>query len=435
MSASGSRYERKGHNMISKPLPVSVVYACLALATASFLVSPCSGDDLVKKHVAFARSLLNSPDDTIRATALEVVLASAPSDGLQLARKTLDGRAQKATDDSQEALRDLQDPARLAALHYLAGRADEECLRIVRELFAKNAHPKNMPRGYLNYVASYAADVLLQSNDQRARKQAIDWIEELLDDPDEVGVWEDAAYKVLKHHLSQLQARLTNNKIQGDQKVWAATFLAELGDEPSKRLIREKLTDVRWFSYIAHSLELVKVLGLSCKQIENALPSRADLERQHHEWKEKDSSVERFLAENDVTMARACAYLGHPEHLRALSQQMLDLSKLPRDSSKREKVLSILFAIKDVGDDSMIPVLEEFFVKVCLPAGDFYCPMHPHVVRLTLEPNGEMPKCPICGMRLAVRKNVQPDDSYRLDASWAIVEIISRRDVRNPVSK
>jgi Cu(I)/Ag(I) efflux system membrane fusion protein len=35
---------------------------------------------------------------------------------------------------------------------------------------------------------------------------------------------------------------------------------------------------------------------------------------------------------------------------------------------------------------------------------EFYCPMHPQVVRAGLEPNGEVPKCPICGMPLSLRK-------------------------------
>jgi Cu(I)/Ag(I) efflux system membrane fusion protein len=35
---------------------------------------------------------------------------------------------------------------------------------------------------------------------------------------------------------------------------------------------------------------------------------------------------------------------------------------------------------------------------------EFYCPMHPNVVRPGLDPNGEIPKCPICGMKLSLRK-------------------------------
>jgi Cu(I)/Ag(I) efflux system membrane fusion protein len=35
---------------------------------------------------------------------------------------------------------------------------------------------------------------------------------------------------------------------------------------------------------------------------------------------------------------------------------------------------------------------------------EFYCPMHPQVVRPGLDPNGEIPKCPICGMKLSLRK-------------------------------
>lgn len=39
---------------------------------------------------------------------------------------------------------------------------------------------------------------------------------------------------------------------------------------------------------------------------------------------------------------------------------------------------------------------------------EFYCPMCPSVVRDSLEPNGSIPKCPICGMPLSKRKKGQP---------------------------
>ncbi|MCC6494419.1 MAG: efflux RND transporter periplasmic adaptor subunit, partial [Pirellulales bacterium] len=39
---------------------------------------------------------------------------------------------------------------------------------------------------------------------------------------------------------------------------------------------------------------------------------------------------------------------------------------------------------------------------------EFYCPMHPNVVRPGLEPNGAIPSCPICGMPLSKRKKGQP---------------------------
>lgn len=35
---------------------------------------------------------------------------------------------------------------------------------------------------------------------------------------------------------------------------------------------------------------------------------------------------------------------------------------------------------------------------------EYYCPMHPTVVRPGLEPNGAVPSCPICGMPLSLRK-------------------------------
>jgi Cu(I)/Ag(I) efflux system membrane fusion protein len=41
------------------------------------------------------------------------------------------------------------------------------------------------------------------------------------------------------------------------------------------------------------------------------------------------------------------------------------------------------------------------------PGHEFYCPMDPQVVRSTYEPNGDVPKCPICGMPLSVRKKAE----------------------------
>lgn len=38
------------------------------------------------------------------------------------------------------------------------------------------------------------------------------------------------------------------------------------------------------------------------------------------------------------------------------------------------------------------------------PGHEFYCPMDPQVIRSTYEPNGDVPKCPICGMPLSERK-------------------------------
>jgi len=35
---------------------------------------------------------------------------------------------------------------------------------------------------------------------------------------------------------------------------------------------------------------------------------------------------------------------------------------------------------------------------------EFYCPMHPQVIRDNFDPNGQVPHCPICGMPLSLRK-------------------------------
>ncbi len=42
------------------------------------------------------------------------------------------------------------------------------------------------------------------------------------------------------------------------------------------------------------------------------------------------------------------------------------------------------------------------------PGYEFYCPMDPQVVRSTYEPNGDVPKCPICGMPLSQRRKGAP---------------------------
>ncbi|MGD0655692.1 MAG: efflux RND transporter periplasmic adaptor subunit [Thermoguttaceae bacterium] len=39
---------------------------------------------------------------------------------------------------------------------------------------------------------------------------------------------------------------------------------------------------------------------------------------------------------------------------------------------------------------------------------EFYCPMHPQVVRDDFDPNGQAPHCPICGMPLSLRKKGTP---------------------------
>jgi Cu(I)/Ag(I) efflux system membrane fusion protein len=43
-------------------------------------------------------------------------------------------------------------------------------------------------------------------------------------------------------------------------------------------------------------------------------------------------------------------------------------------------------------------------VRALGPGQEFYCPMDPQVIRSTYEPNGDVPKCPICGMPLSIRK-------------------------------
>ena len=44
------------------------------------------------------------------------------------------------------------------------------------------------------------------------------------------------------------------------------------------------------------------------------------------------------------------------------------------------------------------------------PSSEYYCPMHPSVVRPGLEPNGAVPNCPICGMPLSKRKKGAPPE-------------------------
>ena len=39
---------------------------------------------------------------------------------------------------------------------------------------------------------------------------------------------------------------------------------------------------------------------------------------------------------------------------------------------------------------------------------EFYCPMHPQVIRDNYDPSGAVPHCPICGMPLSLRKKGAP---------------------------
>lgn len=41
------------------------------------------------------------------------------------------------------------------------------------------------------------------------------------------------------------------------------------------------------------------------------------------------------------------------------------------------------------------------------PTHEFYCPMDPQVIRSTYERNGDVPKCPICGMPLSIREKAK----------------------------
>jgi len=71
-----------------------------------------------------------------------------------------------------------------------------------------------------------------------------------------------------------------------------------------------------------------------------------------------------------------------------------------------------------------------------LPAGqEFYCPMHPQVVRPGLEPNGDVPKCPICGMPLSIRKKgeaapLPPGVTGRVQLSPERVQLAGVQTVR-----
>jgi Cu(I)/Ag(I) efflux system membrane fusion protein len=60
-------------------------------------------------------------------------------------------------------------------------------------------------------------------------------------------------------------------------------------------------------------------------------------------------------------------------------------------------------AVRNYWDKWTRPSAES--VATALVGGDeFYCPMHPNVTRDRLDPDGAIPKCPICGMPLSKRK-------------------------------
>ncbi len=79
-----------------------------------------------------------------------------------------------------------------------------------------------------------------------------------------------------------------------------------------------------------------------------------------------------------------------------------------------------------------------------LPADkEFYCPMHPAVIRHSLEPDGSVPKCPICGMPLSLRSRgeaapLPPGVTARVQLSpdrIALAGIATARIEYRPMSK
>ena len=257
----------------------------------------------------------------------------------------------------------------------------KDCVTVIRALLERNSHPNKALHGDDENIDAYlAAQALLASNDREGRKQATSWIENSLKEPSELGRWEMATELVGKYHLSQLKAYLSAKEIRGDQKVTAAAALAKLGDMPAQQHLREKITNPRFFYFVVRDLELIKLLGLSRKEIENAVSPerRAEFVKNIPDPTDKDTHWD--MAE--TAAARACAYLGHPERLRHLAGQLRELSRANTERS-RGKLLMILPAIEDVGDKSMIPVLEAFVAAA-------------------------------------------PDDEQKLQASLAIVKILQR---------
>jgi membrane fusion protein, copper/silver efflux system len=105
----------------------------------------------------------------------------------------------------------------------------------------------------------------------------------------------------------------------------------------------------------------------------------------------------------------------------------------PRDAHRSSRWSAVWFALKAiqiglrfivvlVGIGLVIgywDTIQNYWDKWTRPAAEkatalaggeeFYCPMHPSVVRDSLDPGGAIPKCPICGMPLSKRKKGQAE--------------------------
>lgn len=342
--------------MISRIVLVLAVQGCASfVASHAFLGPRCDGAEAIGKYVDFAKSLVSSSDDNTRSRAVYVLLADGGSDRVELLRKSLGDRAWIV---------------RIVALQHLTSHPANECVPAIRDLLAatsrrdKAHHDDND-----NTIAQLAARALLESKDQQGARQAIEWIEAGLAVPSELGRWGMAAELAGTCHISQMKAYLAGNKFEGNQEVMAAAALAKLGDVPSQQFLRQKLNDPGVFQYVVHDFQLLKLLKLSLKDVKEAITPE-----KQNDWIK-------------VVIARACAYLGEAERLHELARQLPELALKTAESRVSDKLLSILGAIGDVGDESMIPELEKSFAAV-------------------------------------------PDDGWRLDISLAIVKVSQREKAR-----
>lgn len=301
-------------------LAILVLYGCGG-------VSDIADEGSSDEYLSFARSRLQHHDPLTRASALSVLMAGGES--IEHLRRALD------------------DPSLLVrntALYLLRDTATREDVARASELVFNDA-AESIGDPFARHLYEHAAlDLLLNRGGAADRRRAITQIERMLREPESEAEWILAAIQVGRHRLASLEPVLRQTAEHPGQKVDAAAALAILGDEDSKKLLMQSITDRRYKGLILRNPELIETLDLSVEQIEGLdEPNDPDVH---------------------VMVATELARRGDRRRLRVLAEVLREDDIARRSEAERLLVWGVLGSVGDYGDESFVPLVEQFYQKV-----------------------------------------------------------------------
>ncbi len=188
-----------------------------------------------------------------------------------------------------------------------------------------------------------AIEVLLAAGDANDRLFAQDYIRHALAEPSNLTRWLMMAELIGKYKLNDLVPLLKSNIPSKEPHPMLALDLAKLDDKEAIELLRRSLNVPQWRAAVLRDAELVKILGLKEQDI---LPSL------------KSTSFDEKVA-----AATALARFGNRDPLRKLLSDVWLPELREEDHEKRFQRADVLASIGDVGDETFLPQLMEYFNK------------------------------------------------------------------------